>query len=82
MSFDPRSRSAASWKAKLAALSRSVPLDDPSLDECRAALEWHKYKRLTESTVAAGLMSASLAEKFLDALRQQPTAVRRAVTTP
>jgi hypothetical protein len=70
MTFDPDSCSASSWKARLAALSRSVPDDDPRLVECRAALACHRFRRQVDSMVAEGHMTQSLADAFLTKLRE------------
>lgn len=53
--FDPRSRTASGWSARYAALkSRNVPDDDARTIECRAALSFHRVKRVLDAEVASG----------------------------
>ncbi|MGA4690141.1 hypothetical protein ACPCXD_07710 [Rhodococcus sp. AB351] len=51
---EPHELPAKSWSARLAAFkSRQVPDDDPRVQECRAALAYHRGRRaLDEQTLA------------------------------
>jgi hypothetical protein len=69
--FDPRSRTAAGWSARYAALkSRSVPDGDARAVECRAALSFHRVKRVLDAEVASGHLDQERAATLEGLLHQ------------
>ncbi|MCH9735718.1 MAG: hypothetical protein K0U78_14400 [Actinomycetia bacterium] len=72
--FDPGIRPTAYWKARLAALSRNGNTQDPRLLEAQHALQWHRDKRQAEAAVARGIITQSLADKWLAKSAQQADA--------
>lgn len=69
--FDPLSRTASGWSARYAALkSRSVSDDDPRSVECRAALSFHRVKRVLDAEVNAGHLDPARATTVEGLLHQ------------
>lgn len=69
--FDPLSRTAAGWSARYAAIkSRGAADDDPRSVECRAALSFHRVKRVLDNEVAAGHLDSARAATVEGLLHQ------------
>lgn len=69
--FDPLSRTASGWSGRYAALkSRGAADADPRSVECRAALSFHRVKRVLDAEVAAGHLDPARASTLEGLLHQ------------
>lgn len=69
--FDPLSRTAAGWSARYASIkSRGAADDDPRSVECRAALSFHRVKRVLDAEVNAGHLDPARATTVEGLLHQ------------